>query len=137
MLFSSVQFSCSVQLCPTLCDPMNHSTPGLPVHHQLRESTQTHVHRVGDAIQPSHPLSGTKRKGNWTPALQPWDSEGLQLRGPHLAWHFGVHRAGALASPFIVCITLSNSHYLSSLSFPICKMGIISTDQINSIVRIQ
>ena len=45
------------QSCPTLCDPMNHSTPGLPVHHQLLEFTQTHVHRVGDAIQPSHPLS--------------------------------------------------------------------------------
>ena len=44
------------QLCLTLCDPMNHSMPGLPVHHQLLESTQTHVHRVGDAIQPSHPL---------------------------------------------------------------------------------
>ena len=43
--------------CPTLCDPMNCSTPGLPVHHQLRESTQTHAHRVGDAIPPSHPLS--------------------------------------------------------------------------------
>ena len=52
--FSSVQFSRSV--CPTLCDPMNRSMPGLPVHHQLPESTQTHVHRVGDAIQPSHPL---------------------------------------------------------------------------------
>ena len=46
-----------VQLCPTLCDPMDCSTPGLPVHHQLPESTQTHVHWVGDAIQPSHPLS--------------------------------------------------------------------------------
>ena len=45
------------QLCLTLCDPMNRSTPGLPVHHQLPEFTQTHVHRVGDAIQPSHPLS--------------------------------------------------------------------------------
>ena len=45
------------QSCPTLCDPMNHSTPGLPVHHQLLEFTQTHVHRVSDAIQPSHPLS--------------------------------------------------------------------------------
>ena len=49
---------CSVaQSCPTLCDPMDGSTPGLPVHHQLPEFTQTHVHRVGDAIQPSHPLS--------------------------------------------------------------------------------
>ena len=44
------------QSCPTLCDPMNCSTPGLPVHHQLPEFTQTHVHQVGDAIQPSHPL---------------------------------------------------------------------------------
>ena len=56
-LFASVQFSSVAQLCPTLCDPMNCSTPDLPVHHQLTESTQTHVHRVGDAIQPSHPLS--------------------------------------------------------------------------------
>ena len=44
------------QSCPTLCDPMNHSTQGLPVHHQLPEFTETHVHRVSDAIQPSHPL---------------------------------------------------------------------------------
>ena len=51
---SSVLFT---QLCLTLCDPMNCSTPGLLVHHQLPESTQTHVHWVGDAIQPSHPLS--------------------------------------------------------------------------------
>ena len=55
--FSSVQFSSVAQSCPTLCDPMNHSTPGLPVHHQLPEFTQIHVHRVGDAIQPSYPLS--------------------------------------------------------------------------------
>ena len=45
------------QSCPTLCDPMDRITPGLPVHYQLLESTQTHVHQVGDAIQPSHPLS--------------------------------------------------------------------------------
>ena len=52
-----VQFSSVAQSCPTLCDPINCSTPGLPVHHQLLEFTQTHVHRVSDAIQPSHPLS--------------------------------------------------------------------------------
>ena len=51
------QFSSVSQLCPTLCNPMNRSTPDLPVHHQLPESTQTHVLCVGDAIQPSHPLS--------------------------------------------------------------------------------
>ena len=54
---TSVQFSSVAQSCPTLCDPMNLSMPGLPVHHQLPEFTQTHVHRVSDAIQPSHPLS--------------------------------------------------------------------------------
>ena len=52
-----IQFSSVAQSCLTLCDPMNPSTPGLPVHHQLPEFTQTHVHRVSDAIQPSHPLS--------------------------------------------------------------------------------
>ena len=53
----SVQFSSVAQSCLTLCDPMNRSTPGLPVHHQLPQFTQTHVHWVSDAIQPSHPLS--------------------------------------------------------------------------------
>ena len=57
MLDPQVQFSSVAQLCPTPCDPMNRSTPGLPVYHQLPEFTQTHVHQVGDAIQPSHPLS--------------------------------------------------------------------------------
>ena len=56
---SKREFSSVAQSCPTLCDPMNHSTPGLPVRHQLLEFTQTHVHWVGDAIQPSHPLSST------------------------------------------------------------------------------
>ena len=56
LILSSVQFSSVTQLCLTLCDPMNRSTPGLPVHHQLPEFTQTHVHRVSDAIQPSQPL---------------------------------------------------------------------------------
>ena len=55
-ILKSIQFSSVAQSCLTLCDPMNRSTPGLPVHHQLLESTQTHVHQVGDAIQPSHPL---------------------------------------------------------------------------------
>ena len=57
--YYSGQFSSVAQSCPTLCDLVNRSTPGLPVHHQLPEFTQTHVHRVGDAIQPSHPLSSS------------------------------------------------------------------------------
>ena len=60
------------QLCPTLCDSMNRSTPGPPVHHQLLEFTQTHVHRVGDVIQPSHPLSSPS-----PPAFSPSQHQGL------------------------------------------------------------
>ena len=71
----TVQFSSVTQSCPTLCDPMNRSTPGLPVHHQLPEFTQTHVHRVSDAIQPSHPLSSTS-----PPAPNPSQHESLFQR---------------------------------------------------------
>ena len=66
------EFSSVTQSCPTLCDPMNCSTPGLPVHHQLLESTQLHVHCVGDAIQPSHPLSSPS-----PPALNLSQHQGL------------------------------------------------------------
>ena len=69
---SSVQFSLVTQLCPTLCNPMNCSTPGLPVHHQLPELTQTHAHCVADAIQPSHPLSSPS-----PPALNLSQHQGL------------------------------------------------------------
>ena len=72
LVISSVQFSSVAQSCPTLCDPMNRSTPGLPVHHQLPEFTQTQVHRVGDAIQPSHPLSTPS-----PPAPNPSQHQGL------------------------------------------------------------
>ena len=67
LLFSSI-----AQSCPTLCDPINHSTPGFPVHHQLPELTQTHVHQVGDAIQLSHPLSSPS-----PPALNLAQRQGL------------------------------------------------------------
>ena len=66
------QFSSVTQSCPTLCDPMNCSTPGLPVHHQLPEFTQTYVHRVGNAIQPSHPLSSPS-----PPTLNPSQRQSL------------------------------------------------------------
>ena len=65
-------FSSGTQPCPTHCDPMNRSTPGFPVHHQLPEFTQTHVHRVGDAIQPSRPLSSPS-----PPAPNPSQPQGL------------------------------------------------------------
>ena len=68
---TSVQFSLVAQSWPTLCDPINCSMPGLPVHHQLPEFTQTHIHWVGDAIQPSHPLSSP------SPAPNPSQHQGL------------------------------------------------------------
>ena len=68
----NAQFSSLAQLCPILCDPMDCSTPGLPVHQQLPEFTQTHVHLVGDAIQPSHPLSSPP-----PPAPNPSQHQGL------------------------------------------------------------
>ena len=71
-LFSSVQFSSVAQSCPTLCDSMNRSTPGLPVHHHLPEFTQTHIHQVSDAIQPSHPGSSPS-----PPAPTPSQHQGL------------------------------------------------------------
>ena len=77
-----IQFSSVAQLCPTLCDPMNRSMPGLPVHHQLPESTQPHVHWVSDAIQPSHPLSST-----FPPALNLHQHQGLfQLLSSSIRW---------------------------------------------------
>ena len=77
-----VQFSSVTQSCLTLCDPMNHSTPGLPVHHQLPELTQTQVHRVGDSIQPSHPLLSPS-----PPVLNLSQHQGLQIRWPKY-WSF-------------------------------------------------
>ena len=72
MLRISISISSVAQSCPTLCDPMNHSTPGLPVHHQLPEFTQTQVHRVRDDIQPSHPLSSPS-----PPAPNPFQHQSL------------------------------------------------------------
>ena len=78
----SVQFSSVAQSCPTLCDPMNRSTPGLPVYQQLPEFTQTHVHRVSDAIQPSHPRSSPS-----SPAPNPSQHQSLfQWVNSLLSW---------------------------------------------------
>ena len=81
-IFSSVQFSAVAQSCPTLCDPMNCSMPGLPVHHQLQEFTQTHVHWVSDAIQSCHPLSSPSPPApNPLPASESFPVSQLFARG--------------------------------------------------------
>ena len=70
-------------MCPTLCDPMNCSTPGLPVHHQLPEFTKTHVYRVGHAIQPSHPLSSPLLLPPILPSIRIFSNEStLRMRWP-------------------------------------------------------
>ena len=94
-LFSSV-----AQSCPTLCNPMNHSTPGLPVHHQLPEFTQTHVHQVGDAIQPSHPLF--LLLPSIPPSVRVFSSEStLRMRWPKY-WSFSLSISPSSEHPGLV-----------------------------------
>ena len=93
ILISSVHFSSVAQSCPTLCDPMNRSTPGLPVHHQLPQFTETHVHRVSDAIQPSHPLSSPS-----PPALKYFPASESFPMSQLFAWGGQTTGVSALAS---------------------------------------
>ena len=80
---ASVQFSSVAQACPTLCNPMNRSTPGLPVHHHLPEFTQTHVHQVSDAIQPSHPRSSPSPPAPIPPSIRVFSNESThRMRWP-------------------------------------------------------
>ena len=90
---SNFQFSSVAQSCPTLCDSMNRSTPGLPVHHQLPEFTHTHFHWVSDAIQPSHPLASPS-----PPALNPSQHQNLFQWAKLFAWGGQSTGVSALAS---------------------------------------
>ena len=93
-----LQFSSVAQSCLTLSDPMNHSTPGFPVHHQLPEFTQIHVHRVSDAIQPSHPLSSPS-----SPAPNPSQHQSL------FQWVNSLHEVAKVLE-FRFSISPSNEH---------------------------
>ena len=89
-IFRSVQFSSVAQVCLTLCDPMDCSTPGLPVHHQLPKFTQTHVHWVSDAIQPLHPLSTLSPPTSIFSSIRVCSSESvLHIRWPKY-WSFSL-----------------------------------------------
>ena len=100
--YDPVQFSLVAQSCLTLCDPMNRNMPGLPVHHQFSEPTQTHVHRVGDAIQPSHPLSSSS-----PPALNLSQHQGLssesalRVRWPEY-WSFSFNTSPSSEHPGLI-----------------------------------
>ena len=102
----SVQFSSVAQSCLTLCDPMNRRTPGLPVHHQLPESTQTHVHRVGDAIQPSHPLLSPSPLPSIFPSIRVFSNESvLRIRWPKY-WSFSVNISPSNEHPGLISIRM-------------------------------
>ena len=98
----SFQFSSVAQLCPILCDPMNCNTPGLPVYHQLPESTQTHVHQVSDAIQPSHPLSSPSLPALNLPSIRVFsNASALRISWPTY-WSFSFNISPANEHPGLI-----------------------------------
>ena len=130
-----IQFSSAAQSCPTLCDPMNCSTPGLPVHHQLLEITQTHVHRVGDGILPSHSLSSLLLVPSTPPSIRVFSNEStLRMRWPKY-WSFSFSIIPSKDIPGLISFrmdwldllavqgTLKSllKHHSSKASFPWCS----------------
>ena len=116
----SVQFSSVAQSCPTLCDPMNHSTPGLPVHHQLPEFTQTHIHRVSDAIQPSHPLSSPSPPAPNPSHIRVFSNEStLLMRWPKY-WSFGFSIIPSKEIPGLISF-IKYLKFQSGSSYPVNK----------------
>ena len=108
-------FSSVAQSCPTLCDPMNSSTPGLPGHHRLPEFTETHVHRVGDAIQPSYHLSFTSPPAFNCPQLRVFSNESvLHIRWPKY-WSFSF------------CISPSNESFQWTLRTDLLEDGLVGS----------
>ena len=104
--FSSVQFSSVAQSCPTLSDPMNRSTPGLPVHHQLPEFTQTHVCQVSDAIQPSHPLSSPSPPTiNLSQHQGLFSESALSIRWPKY-WSFSFNISPSIEHPGLISLRM-------------------------------
>ena len=103
LLVSSV-----AQSCLTLCNPMNHSTPGLPIHHQLLEFTQAHIHQVGDAIQPSHPLSSPSLLPPIPPSIRVFPNEStLRMRWPKY-WSFSFSISPSNEHPGLISLDLLN-----------------------------
>ena len=101
------QFSSVTQSCPTLCNPMNRSTPDLPVHHQLPDFTQTHIHGVGDATQPSHPLSSPSPPAPIHPSIRVFSNEStLHMRLPKY-WSFSFRSIPSKEIPGLIAFTMN------------------------------
>ena len=110
---TSFQFSSVAQLCPTLCDPMNRSMPGLPVHHQLLEFTQTHVNRVHDTIQPSHPCRPLFLLPPIPPSIRVFSNESnLCMRWPKY-WSFSFSISPAKEIPGLICFRMDSLDFLA------------------------
>ena len=109
----SVQFSSVAQLCLTLCDPIYRSTPGLPVHHQLLEFTQIHVHQVGDAIQPSRPLSSPSPPARNPSSIRVFSKEStLHMRWPKY-WSFSFSISPSNEHPGLISFRMDWLHLLA------------------------
>ena len=105
-ILPSGRFSSVAQLCLTLCDPMSRSMPGLPVHHHLPEFTQTHIHRVRDAIQQSHPLSSPSPPAPITPRIRVFSNEStLRMRWPKY-WSFSFSIIPSKEIPGLISFTM-------------------------------
>ena len=116
---SSGQFSSVTQLCLTFCDPTDCSTPGLPVHHQLPEFTQTHVHWVGDAIQPSHPLSSPS-----PPTFNLSQHQGLASTEVKIEWLY-LHSTSTLPDVEVYTSTFCNESALTLVYTPPLTLNLI------------
>ena len=129
--FSSVQFSSVAQSCPTLCDPMNRSSPGLPVHYQLPEFTQTHIHRVSDAIQPSHPLSSPSPPAPVPPSIRVFSNEStLHMKWPKY-WSFSFSIIPSKEIPGLISFILQ----LNKVSSRLLKRGSCCASQLYAVDR--
>ena len=108
------QSVCSIsQSCLNLCDPMNHSTTGLPVHHQLPQFTQTHAHRVGDVIQPSHPLLSSSPPAPNPPSIRVFSNEStLCMRWPNY-WSFSFNISPSNEYPGLIYFRMEGLYHLA------------------------
>ena len=114
-IVTGFQFSLVAQLCLTLCDPMDCSTPAFPVHHQLLEPTQPHVHRVGNAIQPSHPLSSPLFLPSIFPSMRVFsDESALHIRWPKY-WSFS----------FNIGVSVPSNEHPGLISFRMDWLGLL------------
>ena len=132
-----LQFSSVVQSFPTLWDPMNHSTPGLPVHHQLPEFTQTYVHWVGDAIQPSPPLSSPLLLPSIFPSIRVFSNESaLHIRWPKY-WSFSFNISPSNQHPGLISFRMDWLDLLDCFGdFKCCKSVLIEPPHSHTLHRI-